>query len=34
MINIRPSLGNRSRGVDDSTTREAIAAIVGHLVRR
>lgn len=34
MINLRPSFGNRSRGVDDVATREAIAAIVEQLVRR
>jgi len=34
MINLRPSFGNRSRGVDDPETRDAIAALVGRLVRR
>jgi len=34
MINLRPSFGNRSRGVDDLATREAIAELVGRLVRR
>jgi len=34
MINIRPSFGNRSRGVDDPTTRERIAAMVRGLVRK
>jgi Protein of unknown function (DUF5674) len=34
MINLRPSLGNRSRGVDDASTRTAIAALVDRLVRR
>ena len=34
MINLRPSFGNRSRGVDDAATREAIAALVERLVRR
>jgi hypothetical protein len=34
MINLRPSRGNRSRGVDASATREAIANLVGCLVRR
>ena len=34
MINLRPSFGNRSRGVDDAATREAIAALVDSLVRR
>lgn len=34
MINLRPSFGNRSRGVDEPATRSAIAALVGALVRR
>ena len=34
MINLRPSFGNRSRSVDDPTTRTAIAAMVARLVRR
>jgi hypothetical protein len=34
MINLRPSFGNRSRGVDDAATRDAIAALVAELVRR
>ncbi len=34
MINLRPSSGNRSRGVDDLATRERITALVGELVRR
>jgi len=34
MINIRPSQGNRSRGVDDAETRKAIVAIVNRLVAR
>jgi hypothetical protein len=34
MINLRPSFGNRSRGVDDPGTREAIAQLVARLVRR
>lgn len=34
MINLRPSLGNRSRGVEDPATRERIAALVRDLVRR
>jgi hypothetical protein len=34
MINLRPSFGNRSRGVDDPATREAIRSLVGRLVRR
>jgi len=34
MINLRPSFGNRSRGVDDPVTRESIAGLVARLVRR
>jgi len=34
MINLRPSFGNRSRGVDDAGIREQIAALVRLLVRR
>ena len=34
MINLRPSFGNRSRGVDDPATRDAIRAMVESLVRR
>lgn len=34
MINLRPSFGNRSRGVDDAATREAIRSLVEQLVRR
>lgn len=34
MINLRPSFGNRSRGVDDPETRERIVALVRELVRR
>jgi hypothetical protein len=34
MINLRPSFGNRSRGVDDSATRAAIAGLVARVVRR
>jgi hypothetical protein len=34
MINLRPSFGNRSRGVDDRATREAIAALVERMVQR
>ncbi len=33
MINLRPSAGNRSRGVDDPARRDAIAALVRKLVR-
>ena len=34
MINLRPSFGNRSRGIDDPGTQAAIAALVNRLVRR
>lgn len=34
MINLRPSFGNRSRGVDDLSTRDAIASLVHRLVHR
>jgi hypothetical protein len=34
MINLRPSLGNRSRGVDDPSLREHIHKIVDGLVMR
>ena len=34
MINLRPSQGNRSRGVDSAEIREAIVGIVGRLVQR
>jgi hypothetical protein len=34
MINLRPSFGNRSRGVDDPATRSALAAFVARVVRR
>ena len=34
MINLRPSFGNRSRGVDDAATRDAIVDLVDRLVRR
>jgi hypothetical protein len=34
LINLRPSFGNRSRGVDDQATRERIATLVERLVRR
>lgn len=33
MINVRPSQGNRSRGVDDAATRTAIRRVVTKLVR-
>ena len=34
MINLRPSFGNRSRGVDDPGTRDTITALVNRLVVR
>ena len=34
MINLRPSFGNRSRGVDDPATRKAVTDLVARLVRR
>ncbi len=34
MINLRPSFGNRSRGVDDPNTRAAIAGFIARVVRR
>jgi len=34
MINLRPSSGNRSRGVDDLDTRAKVEALVRRLVRR
>ena len=34
MINLRPSFSNRSRGVDNEATREAIIGLVRRLVRR
>jgi len=34
MINLRPSLGNRSRGVDAPATQEAIRRLVDGLVQR
>jgi len=34
MINLRPSCSNRSRGVDDSATRAAIARLVDRMVAR
>jgi hypothetical protein len=34
MINIRPSRGNRSRGIDDVEMRKVIVAIVNRLVAR
>lgn len=34
LINLRPSQGNRSRGVEDPQLREKIKGIVSRLVRR
>jgi len=34
MINLRPSQGNRSRGVDNPETRRRIIEIVSRLVAR
>jgi hypothetical protein len=34
MINLRPSFGNRTRGVDDTSTRDRIASLVRDLVVR
>lgn len=33
MINVRPSQGNRSRGVDSAELRDVLRAIVGELVQ-
>lgn len=33
MINIKPHLGNRSRGVEDADTRKAIKEIVNAMVK-
>ena len=33
MINLRPSSGNRTRGVDDAATRASIASLVERLVQ-
>jgi hypothetical protein len=34
MMNLRPSFGNRSRGVDDPAIRNRIAGLVHDLVNR
>lgn len=34
MINIRPSIGNRSRGVENEAVRKRIAEVVGKWVKR
>jgi hypothetical protein len=34
MINVRPSRGNRTRGVEDAATRQRILAMVAALVER
>ncbi|MFO7899242.1 MAG: DUF5674 family protein [Planctomycetota bacterium] len=33
MINLRPSFGNRSRGIDDPETRRRVADVVHRLVK-
>ncbi|MBM3246894.1 MAG: hypothetical protein FJZ13_06205 [Candidatus Omnitrophica bacterium] len=33
MINMRPSFGNRSRGVDDEVTRKKIAKVVAERIK-
>lgn len=34
MINLRPSQGNRSRGIDDPEIRQKVKAIVGKMVAK
>ena len=34
LINVRPSHGNRSRGVEDTTVQQAIRQLVGALIQR
>ena len=34
MINLRPSAGNKSRGVDDPNVQEKIITIVNRLVKK
>ncbi|MFO7675768.1 MAG: DUF5674 family protein [bacterium] len=34
LINIRPSQGNRSRGVDDPAVREVVLSVIARLVAR
>ena len=34
MFNLRPSFGNRSRGVDDALTRDRIQTLVDRMVKR
>jgi|SRR3972149_1425022 len=34
LINLRPSFGNNSRGVDDPRIREKIVAVVGKIVEK
>jgi hypothetical protein len=34
MINLKPSLGNRTRGVEDATIREKIIVIVNKLIKK
>ena len=33
MINIKPHLGNRSRGIEDAEIRQAIVRIAGNLIK-
>jgi len=33
MVNIKPSLGNRSRGIDDPVVKEKIISVVNKLVK-
>jgi len=34
MINVRPSQGNRSRGIEDAAVRRQIVEVVARLVAR
>jgi hypothetical protein len=34
MINIRPSQGNKTRGVDDEGTRNKIIALISKMVKK
>jgi hypothetical protein len=34
MINLRPSFGNRSRGIDDAAIRDRVRAMIDRMVRR
>jgi hypothetical protein len=33
MINLKPSIGNKTRGIDDPKIREKISIIVNHLIK-